>query len=87
MVPTTVDLPFLVEVDEVHQQLVTHAAHEAARVPTHAVARPRRKHCNVTSVYLPPTLRDGQRQRWWRGEMGEEKETWWRREKKGGGRE
>lgn len=79
MVSATVDLSVLVEVDEVHQQLITHAAHEAARVPTHAVARPRRKHCNVTSVYLPPTLRDGQRQRWGRREMGEGR-------KKGGGR-
>ena len=40
MVPAAVDLPFLVEVDEVHQELLTHAAHEAVRVPHQAVACP-----------------------------------------------
>lgn len=37
MVPAAVDLPVLVEVDEVHQELIAHAAHEAGWVPAHAV--------------------------------------------------
>lgn len=40
VVPAAVDLPVLVEVDEVHQELVAHAAHEAGRMPTHAVTCP-----------------------------------------------
>lgn len=40
VVPATVDLPILVEVDEVHQELVAHAAHEAGWMPTHAVTCP-----------------------------------------------
>lgn len=40
MVPPTVDLPFLVKVDEVYQELIAHTAHKAGRVPTHAVTRP-----------------------------------------------
>lgn len=40
VVSTAVDLPVLVEVDEVHQELVAHAAHEAGWMPTHAVACP-----------------------------------------------
>lgn len=39
VVPAAVDLPFLVEVDEVHQELVARAAHEAGGVPTHVVTR------------------------------------------------
>jgi len=57
MVATTEDLPVLVEVDKIHQQLVTHAAHKALWVPAHPVARTRRKDGNVTSVYLSPTLK------------------------------
>lgn len=40
VVPAAVDLPVLVEVDEVHQELVAHAAHKAGRMPTHAVTCP-----------------------------------------------
>lgn len=57
MVATTEDLPVLVEVDKIHQQLVTHAAHKALWVPAHPVARTWRKDGNVTSVYLSPTLK------------------------------
>lgn len=59
VVPAAVDLALLVEVDEVHEELVTEAAHEAARVPAHAVARPRRKHRYVTSIYLSSALIQG----------------------------
>ena len=40
VVPSAVDLPVLVEVYQVHQQLVAHAAHEAGRMPAHAVTCP-----------------------------------------------
>lgn len=40
VMPAAVDLPVLVKVDEVHQELVAQAAHEAGRVPTHAVTSP-----------------------------------------------
>lgn len=40
MVPATVDLPVLVEVDEVHQELVAYAAHKAGWVPAHAMTCP-----------------------------------------------
>lgn len=57
MVPATVDLPILVKVDEVHQELIAHAAHEAGRVPTHAMTGPGRKHSNVATIYLASTLK------------------------------
>ncbi|TNN29514.1 hypothetical protein EYF80_060337 [Liparis tanakae] len=57
VVPAAVDLPVLVEVDEVHQQLVAGAAHEAGRVPAHAAAGARRKHRDVAAVYLAAALR------------------------------
>lgn len=40
VVSATVDLPVLVEVYEIHQELIAHAAHKAGGVPTHAVTRP-----------------------------------------------
>lgn len=39
VVPATVDLPILVEVDQIDQQLVADAADEAGRVPADAVSR------------------------------------------------
>lgn len=38
VVPATVDLPILVEVDQVDQQLVADTADEAGRVPADAVS-------------------------------------------------
>lgn len=38
MVPATVDLPILVEVDQVDQQLVADTADEAGRMPADAVS-------------------------------------------------
>jgi len=63
VVPAAVDLPVLVEVDEVHQQLVAGAAHEAGRVPAHAVTGARRKHGDVAAVYLAAALRRRRRRR------------------------
>lgn len=39
VVPATVDLPILVEVDQVDQQLVADTADEAGRMPADAVSR------------------------------------------------
>lgn len=38
MVPTTVDLPVLIEVDQVNQKLIADCADEAGRVPADAMA-------------------------------------------------
>ena len=67
MVPATEDLAILVEVDEIHQQFLTHAASEAVRVPAFSMTRPRSKNHNVPSVYLTTTL-EGRRGRERRGE-------------------
>lgn len=56
VVPAAVDLSILVEINEVHQQLVAHAAHEARRVPTHTVTCPGCEHSDVSTVYLAATL-------------------------------
>lgn len=57
MVAAAVDLPVLVEVDEVYQELFACAAHEAGRVPTNAVAGSGCKYSDVTTVDLSSTLR------------------------------
>lgn len=56
MVPATVDLAILVEVDEIHQQLLTHAADKAMRVPAFSMSCSCSKDHNVPSVYLTTTL-------------------------------
>lgn len=60
MVSAAVDLPVLVEVDQIYQQLVTCAADEAPRVPTHAVTRPGCKNGDVATVDLTATLQTKQ---------------------------
>ena len=56
VVPSAVDLPLLVEVDEVHQQLAAGGALEALGVPAAALPRPARKHRNVPAADLPLAL-------------------------------
>ena len=56
VVPPTEDLAILVEVDEIHQQLLTHAADKAMRVPAFPMTRPRSKDHDVPSVYLTTAL-------------------------------
>lgn len=56
VVTAAVDLPVLVEVDEVHLELLARAAHEAGGVPTHTVAGSRCEHGDVAAVYLASTL-------------------------------
>lgn len=50
VVPAAVDLPLLVKVDEVHQELAAHAAHEARRVPAQGVTGARCKHRQVAAA-------------------------------------
>lgn len=57
VVPAAVNLPVLVEVDEVHQELVAHAAHEAGGMPAHAVTSPGCKYSDVAAIYLPAALK------------------------------
>ncbi len=61
VVPTAVDLPILVKVDEVHQELAAHAAHETGRMPTHAMTCPGRKYSNVATIYLASALKSRER--------------------------
>lgn len=78
MVPATVDLAILVEVDEIHQQLLTHAADKAMRVPAFSMSCSCSKDHNVPSVYLTTTL-------WER--IGKGREGKGRREEKRKGKE
>lgn len=54
--PAAVDLPVLVEVDEVHHELFARAADKAGGMPTHAVTCPRCKHGDIATVYLASAL-------------------------------
>lgn len=56
VVPAAVDLPILVEVDQVDQQLVADAADEAGRVPANAVPCSRGEDGHVPSVDLAAAL-------------------------------
>jgi len=58
VVPATVDLPVLVEVDEIHQQLAAGGAGEAGRVParTGTGTRPGHKHRHLSAVDALATL-------------------------------
>lgn len=56
MVPAAVDLPVLVEVDQVDQKLVADAADEAGRVPANAVPRSRGEDGHVPAVDLAAAL-------------------------------
>lgn len=56
VVPATVDLAILVEVDEIHQQFLAHAADKAMRVPAFSVTRPRSENHDVPTIYLTAAL-------------------------------
>lgn len=56
MVPATVNLAILVEVDQIDQQFIADAADEARRVPADAVPSSRGKDGDVPSVDLPTAL-------------------------------
>lgn len=57
MVPPTVDLAILVEVDEVHKELPAGGAHKTLRVPTGTMPCPAGKNGNVPTTDLLPTLK------------------------------
>lgn len=56
MVPATVDLPIVVEVDQIHQQLAASGAGKACGVPAHPRARPRGTHRHFSTVDVFTTL-------------------------------
>lgn len=56
VVPAAEDLSFLVEVDEVHQELFAHAADEAGGMPTHGVTRPGCKYRDIAAINLASAL-------------------------------
>ncbi len=56
MMPAAEQLLVLVEVDEVDQQLLTHLAREAGRVPQLVGTRPAGRHADVTAVHILAAL-------------------------------
>lgn len=56
VVPAAVDLPILVEVDQVHQELIADGAYEAGWVPADPVAGARGEHGNVPAINLASAL-------------------------------
>lgn len=56
VVPATVDLSVLVEVDQIHQQLTAGGTLETLWVPTAAVPRSTGKHGDVSTADLSATL-------------------------------
>ena len=49
MMPSTVQLPLSIEVDEIYQQLLTDATREAGRMPAGVGPCSRREHTDVTT--------------------------------------
>lgn len=56
MMPTTVNLAVLVEVDQIDQQFIADAADEARRVPANTVPGSRGEDGDVPSIDLPTAL-------------------------------
>lgn len=56
VVPATVDLSVLVEVDQIDQQLTAGGTLETLRVPAAALSGPTGKHCYVSTADLSATL-------------------------------
>lgn len=56
VVPPTVDLPFVVEVDQIHQQFAARGAGETGGVPAQPRARPRSEHCHFSTADVFATL-------------------------------
>lgn len=64
VVPAAVDLSFLEEVDQIHQQLAAGGALETLRVPTAALCCPTGKHRYVSTADLPLALQKKSRFGW-----------------------
>lgn len=60
MVSATINLPLLIKVDQINQQLITDRAYEAGWVPANAVACSGGKYSDVASTDLAPTLAEEQ---------------------------
>lgn len=56
MVPATVNLAVLVEIDQIDKQFIADAADEARRVPANTVPSSRGKDGDVPSIDLPTAL-------------------------------
>lgn len=56
VVPAAVDLPVLVEIDQIHQQLAAGDTLETLGVPAASLTRPAGKHSYVSTADLPATL-------------------------------
>lgn len=67
VVPATVDLPVLVEIDQINQQLAAGDTLETLRVPAASVTRPAGKHRYVSTADLPATLEKHIWSGWCRG--------------------
>lgn len=61
MVPAAVDLPILVKVDQVDQQLIADAADEAGRVPANTMSRSRGENSHIPSIDLATALSENHR--------------------------
>lgn len=73
-----VKLSILVEIDQIHQQLLTHGADETLGVPVLSMTRSGCKDHNVSPIYLTTTLGEG---RGGRGEGGGENKESQRQER------
>lgn len=59
--PATVDLPFVVEVDQIHQQFAARGAGETGGVPAQPRARPRGEHRHFSTADVFATLEYAER--------------------------
>ena len=71
--PSALDLAVVVEVDEVHQQLVARGARETRRVPAGSHTGPGGEHRHLTATDALSTLKRG-RERGIEKDRGEERE-------------
>lgn len=67
VVPATVHLPVLVEIDQINQQLAAGDTLETLRVPAASMTRPAGKNSNVSTADLPATLEKHIWSGWCRG--------------------
>lgn len=56
MMPPAMDLPIVIEVNKIHQELVAGGAREARWVPNLTRSRPRGEHHHLPTAEVLPTL-------------------------------
>lgn len=64
MVPSTVDLSIMVEVDQIHQEFATCGAGKACGVPAQPRACPRSEYCHFSTVDVFTTLQNADMITW-----------------------